>query len=390
MTATEQQTADVPDVFDVHDVEGGQAGEGVEAEVEALVGRIFEAGVATMELFAVELGLELGLYDVLAASHDPVTAAELADAAGIHPRYAREWLEQQTVAGLVAVDDAAAEAEQRRYSLPPATVAVLVDPHSLAHLAPFGAFAASLGQTLPKVVDAYRSGGGVSFGEYGTLLRDGQAALNRPHFETSLGEWVESGLPDIHARLAGGSGRVADLGCGSGWSSLAIAAAYPGTQVDGIDDDPASIEAARHNASSSGAQGVRFHVRDAAAPQLSPGYDLVLILEALHDMPQPVSALQAARELLAPGGAVLVMDERVADTFAEGIGNPVERFMYSASVVHCLPVGMSSQPSEGTGTIMRASTVRDYASRAGLTATVLPIEHDFWRFYRLDPSSGQE
>jgi hypothetical protein len=104
-------------------------------------------------------------------------------------------------------------------------------------------------------------------------------------------------------------------------------------------------------------------------------------------MPQPVEVLRAARELLAPGGAVLVLDERVADTLAEGIGQPIERFMYAASVGHCLPVGMSSEPSEGTGAVMRVSTVQEYARRAGLEVTVLPIEHDCWRFYRLDPST---
>ena len=361
----------------------------IEAAVEALVGRIFEAGVGTMELVTIQLGKELGLYDVL-AGETAVTSTELATKAGIHPRYAREWLEQQAVAGLLDVDDAHAEPAQRRYSLPPATVAVLVDEHSPAHLAPFGAFTVSLGQTFPQVLAAYRSGGGVSFGEFGLRLRDGQAALNRPQFETSLGGWIQTGLPDIHERLATSGGRIADLGCGCGWSTIALAAAYPAAEIDGIDDDPASIEAARGNGSDAGDQ-VRFHVRDAAQPQLPGGYDLVCILEALHDMAQPVDALRAARELLAPGGAVLVVDERVADTFAEGIGQPVERFMYSASVVHCLPVGMSSQPSEGTGTVLRTATVRDYAARAGLATSVLPVEHDFWRFYRLDPTtSGQE
>jgi 2-polyprenyl-3-methyl-5-hydroxy-6-metoxy-1,4-benzoquinol methylase len=157
--------------------------------------------------------------------------------------------------------------------------------------------------------------------------------------------------------------------------------------VDGVDDDSASIEAALRHATDARAGNVRFVARDAAEPGIEGRYDLVCILEALHDMPQPVEVLRAARELLAPGGAVLVLDERVADTLAEGIGQPIERFMYAASVGHCLPVGMSSEPSEGTGAVMRVSTVQEYARRAGLEVTVLPIEHDCWRFYRLDPST---
>ena len=158
-------------------------------------------------------------------------------------------------------------------------------------------------------------------------------------------------------------------------------------QVDGVDDDTASIEAAWRHATDAGAVNVRFVARDAAEPGIEGRYNLVCILEALHDMSQPVEVLRAASELLAPGGAVLILDERVADTFAEGIGQPIERFMYAASVVHCLPVGMSSEPSEGTGTVLRASIVEHYARRAGLDVTVLPIEHDCWRFYRLDPTT---
>ena len=126
---------------------------------------------------------------------------------------------------------------------------------------------------------------------------------------------------------------------------------------------------------------VRFEVRDAA--DLPPGsYDLVCVFEALHDMSDPVAVLGALRALRAEGGAVLVMDERVADSFAESDG-PIEAFLYGASVLHCLPVGMADQPSVGTGTVMRTDTVRAYAQAAGFAdIEVLPIEHDVFRFYR--------
>jgi 2-polyprenyl-3-methyl-5-hydroxy-6-metoxy-1,4-benzoquinol methylase len=374
MTVIEQDVGVAADESDV-----GEA-------IGALAGRIFEAGVGAMELIAVHLGKELGLYDVLAA-HDWVTAPELAGRAGIHPRYAREWLEQQAVAEFLTVDDPGAGPDERRYTLPPASAAVLADERSMAYLAPFGAFVVALGQTLPHVAAAYRTGGGLSFGGFGELVRDAQAALNRPQYETLLAGWVQAAVPDVHARLSMAGGRIADLGCGCGWSTIALSAAYPSAQVDGVDDDTASIEAARRHATDARASNVRFLARDAAEPGIDGRYDLVCILEALHDMPQPVEVLRADRELLAPGGAVLVLDERVADTLAEGIGQLIERFMHAASVGHCLPVGMSSEPSEATGTVMRVSTIHEYARRAGLELTVLPIEHDCWRFYRLDPST---
>jgi len=361
----------------------GEAGPAVDEEaIGALAGRVFEGGVAAFELIVVELGRQLGLYDVL-SEHGPVTPADLAKRADIHPRYAREWLEQQTIAGFLEVDDPGAPAEERTYRLPAVTAAVLVDQTSLAYLAPFATWIAAVGGTLPQVVEAYRTGGGVSFGGYGDLVRDAQAALNRPAFTQLLPDWVATGVPQVHAKLSEQGGRIADIGCGCGWSTIALGRAYPNARIDGLDNDEPSINAAQRNAATSGVDNVRFETRDAADPTLSGQYDLVCILEALHDMPHPVEVLTAARKLLTPGGSVLVMDERVADTFGS-VGDPIERLMYSASTIHCLVVGMAEDHSAGTGAVFRTSTLEEYAERAGLSVTVLPIEHDCWRFYRLD------
>jgi predicted O-methyltransferase YrrM len=360
-------------------------GAGPEVDEEAtgaLASRVFEGGVAAFELIAVELGRQLGLYDVL-SEHGPVTPADLAKHADIHPRYAREWLEQQTIAGFLEVDDPSATAEERTYRLPAVTAAVLVDQTSLAYLAPFGTWVAGVGGVLPQIVDAYRSGGGVSFGGYGDLVRDAQAALNRPAFTALLADWVMTSVPEVHTKLSVQGGRIADIGCGCGWSTIALGRAYPNARVDGLDNDEPSIEAARRNATTAGVGNVGFDTRDAADPSLTGQYDLVCIFEALHDMSHPVEVLTAARKLLAPAGSVLVMDERVADTFG-AVGDPIERLMYSASAIHCLLVGMADADSAGTGAVMRTSTLEEYADHAGLSVTVLPIEHDCWRFYRLD------
>jgi 2-polyprenyl-3-methyl-5-hydroxy-6-metoxy-1,4-benzoquinol methylase len=176
------------------------------------------------------------------------------------------------------------------------------------------------------------------------------------------------------------------VACGEGHSSIAIARAYPKVRVDGIDLDEKSIEAARRHLTDSDVQDrVDFHLRDAADPQLAGRYDLVYIHEALHDMSYPVEALRACRALLADGGSVVVGDERVADAFAAP-GDDIERFYYGFSVLHCLPVGMVGEGAAGTGTVMRTDTVRRYADEAGFGGfEVLPIENDFYRFYRLTP-----
>jgi Methyltransferase domain len=128
---------------------------------------------------------------------------------------------------------------------------------------------------------------------------------------------------------------------------------------------------------------VTFQVRDAGDPDLAGRYDLAFAFECIHDMANPVATLRAMRRLLGDGGTILIADERVADQFTAP-SDDVERLMYGFSILHCLPVGMVDQPSVGTGTVIRQSTMRGYAEAAGCRAVeVLPIEHDFFRFYRL-------
>jgi 2-polyprenyl-3-methyl-5-hydroxy-6-metoxy-1,4-benzoquinol methylase len=176
---------------------------------------------------------------------------------------------------------------------------------------------------------------------------------------------------------------VADLGCGAGWSSIGIARCYPGVRVDGIDLDAPSIELARANAHAHGvADRVRFAVADARDARLAGRYDLVIALEAVHDMADPVGVLRATRRLARPDGTVLVVDEHVGDVF--GHAAELEWMMYGWSVLHCLPVGMAEEGSVGTGAVMRASTLREYALEAGFREVeVLPVEHAQFRFYRL-------
>jgi hypothetical protein len=130
---------------------------------------------------------------------------------------------------------------------------------------------------------------------------------------------------------------------------------------------------------------VRPILHDASDPDLGGRYDLVTIFEALHDMNHPVEALKAARASLADGGSVVIADERVAERFTAP-GDEIDRLNYGFSVLHCLAVGLLDDDSAGTGTVMRPDTVRAYAAEAGFgRVDVLPIEHDFWRFYRLVP-----
>jgi SAM-dependent methyltransferase len=245
-------------------------------------------------------------------------------------------------------------------------------------------FAASA-RALPELMEAYRDGGGVSWEQLGDDARAGQADMNRPWYEHELAPALEK-APEVHKRLAAPGATVADIGCGAGWSTIALARAYPSATVRGLDVDEPSIAMARENAERAGlGDRVTFeHVDASTQPERT--YDVVFAFECIHDMPRPVDVLRTARESLADGGFMVVMDEAVADEFAPN-GDDLERLMYGFSMFICLPDGMSSQPSVGTGTVMRRSTLERYAKEAGFSRVeVLPTgEFGLWRFYLLRP-----
>ena len=357
-----------------------------ELQRDRFLERLLRSARGTFETFTVYMGHRLGYYATL-AGNQWTTIAELAEKTGTDRRYAKEWLEQQTSVGILEVEDTRTDEASRRFRLPAAHAEVLAEPESLNYLAPLSQIVVGAVRPVPRVLEAYRKGGGVPYGDDGADLREGQAAMNRAMFLKLMGsEWLPS-IPDLHARLgADPPARVADIGCGMGWSSIGIARAYPKVKVDGYDLDHPSVEAARHNAKDSAvADRVRFHVRHASDPALKGRYDLVAAFECVHDLADPVGALRTMLNLAGEDGSVLVMDERVADVFAPH-GSEVEQLLYGFSVLHCLPAGMADQPSVGTGTIMRADMLKRYAvTRVSATWKYLPIENFFFRFYRLKP-----
>ncbi len=361
----------------------------LETQVAAFAERLFRSGLAAFETASVALGRRLGLYEAL-TSHGPATPSALARVAGIDERYAREWLEQQAVAGLIEVTTEHTDPDRRVFGLSLAAQECLCRPESLASIGPLFDFYNAVGGVMPALERAYRSGEGVPYADYG--VHDIQGNFNKPAFLNLLAaEWLSS-IPGLAGRLAEPTARVAELGCGAGWAAIAIAEAWPQVRVDGYDLDEASVAAARQNAAVAGVgDRVRFELADVAETgafgEGDGGYDLVLAFEMLHDLPRPVEALETMRRLGAPGATYLVVDERVEDSFAAPAENPMERFFYVASVLHCLPAGRTEPDSVATGAVMRAETLRGYAEAAGFGGVeVLPIEHDMFRFYRLEES----
>ena len=272
----------------------------------------------------------------------PLSPTELADAAGIHPRYAREWLEQQAVAGIldVALDG---DAGPRRYALPAEHAVALLDEESLAYV---GAVA-GLPDTIARVAAAPARR--VPQRWRCAVRRRTRSTTCRPrstgrHSRTC---WPANGcrpIPGLVERLGQDGAEAAEVGCGEGWAAIALAQAFPSLRVLAIDTDEASIAAARRHAAHAGVQDrVRFEVCDASDParRADKGrFDLVSAFEMLHDVSNPVGVLRAMKDAAKHDGVVFVMDERTAEEFTAP-GDLIERFLYAASVVHCLPAGMA-------------------------------------------------
>ena len=350
---------------------------------DELADRIFEACNATWDVLTIHIGRKLGFYAALAAS-GPMTSPELAAATAADERYVREWLEQQTVTGILDVDTPNLPSGHRRFSLDPAYAEVLLDEDSLAYLGPAASMTAAAAATLPSVMGAFANGGGVGWDVFGEDMRRGQGDINRPLLLHVLGpEWLAS-LSDVDTALRVPGARAAEIGAGVGWGAIGVARTYPEVTVVGYDIDPPSVVAAAANAADLGvADRTEFRAVDPAQDPSAEAYDLVFAVECIHDMADPVPVLAAMRAMVKDGGTVLVIDERTADVFDPQAGD-MERFFYGFSITTCLPDGLSHAPSVGTGTVMRRSTLESFATEAGFTTvTVAPIDHEQFRVYQL-------
>jgi SAM-dependent methyltransferase len=343
--------------------------------------RIFASGLGAIETLTVYLGDRLGWYAALADG--PRTAGQLAAATGTDERYAREWLEQQAVIGYLTTDPSL-PADERRYTLPAGLAEVLSDTHSLVFLAPLARMVVAAAQRAPELLEAYRTGGGVGWEEFGEDARMSQSDMNRPWFEHRLGDTLAQ-VPAVHDVLGRPGARIAEVGFGGGWASIALARAYPEARVDGYEIDGPSVEMARRHAEEAGVSDrVTFHLVDGSDLPEKGAFDAAFAFECVHDMADPVGVLAAVRDAVKPDGLVVVMDEAVGEQFTAP-GDDVERLMYGFSTLICLPDGRSHTPSAATGTVMRPATLEGYAREAGFAGLeILPVEDfSFFRFYRL-------
>jgi SAM-dependent methyltransferase len=345
---------------------------------DAFADRVFASALGAIDIYSIHIGNELGFYKTL-RREESMSAPALAAATGVAERYAREWLEQQATSGILTVDQSG---DTDMFVLPSEHADVLADELNGSYLVPLARMLSTSGMNMERLLDAYRSDSGVSWDEFGRGMRHSQADMNRPFFQNDLSKIV-SGIPSAHQRMSRVGARVADVGCGAGWSTIALAEAYPDAMLTGFDIDHPSIEMAVANADEAGvSERVSFSSADII--EVDEHYDLAFAFECIHDMSQPVPVLAAMRRMVGDTGIVVVMDEAVGEEFT-GTGGDVEKLMYGFSLLVCLPDGLSSRPSVGTGTVIRPPTLQAYARDAGFTRFASLTEAGFFRFYELAP-----
>jgi 2-polyprenyl-3-methyl-5-hydroxy-6-metoxy-1,4-benzoquinol methylase len=301
--------------------------------VQRFAGQVLSDLSASYGGAMVNIGHRLGLYRALAAA-GPLTPDELAARTETHPRYVREWLYSQMAGGYVL-----AHPDSDRFELPVEHAAVLADEDSPLCMAPAFAAAGSLYLDEDKTVAIFRNGAGMPWSEHHPRLFEAVEAFFRTGYRVNLTPvWIPK-LDGIEERLAAG-GRVADVGCGHGASTLLLARAYPRSEIVGFDSHAASIEIARARAAEAGlAERVRFEVADAKSFGGGP-YDLICFMDAYHDLGDPHLAAAHSRPLLSTDGSLMLVEPFASARLHENIG-PVARLYYAASTAICTPNALS-------------------------------------------------
>lgn len=340
-----------------------------EAKLHQFVGQMLGDLGGAASVAMVRIGDALGLYKAL-HTKGPMNSGELAASVGGSERYLREWLAQQAASNYLAYDP-----ETRKFSLPAEQAMVFAVEDSPVYL--MGAFdlMASMVENQSKVEHAFRHGGGVAWGDQGTCLFCAVARFFRPSYHNHLiGGWLPA-LDGVVAKLERGA-RVADIGCGHGWSTVMMAKAFPNSQFVGYDFHPASIEAAHTHAAAHGAGGnVSFEV-GTAKDFAATGLDLVTFFDCLHDMGDPAGAAAHVRSALKSDGTWMVVEPMAGDTVESNL-NPVGRLFYAASTMVCVPTSLSQEVGTALGAQAGEARLREVIAAGGFGSVRRATETPF-------------
>ncbi|MCW2724104.1 MAG: rebM2 [Frankiales bacterium] len=307
--------------------------------LDGLLGQVIGDLGAAVTVPLVRLGDKLGLFQSMAGTGS-VSADELAERTGLSARYVQEWLLAMAASGYVDYKG------DGQYELSPEQAELFANPDSPAYVAGGFQNMTAAVRSQDRLADAFRTGDGMGWHEHHPDMFEGTERFFRPGYLANLtSSWIPS-LPGLEAQLQQG-GRIADVGCGLGASTRIMADSYPAATLVGIDYHDASVEQAREKAAAAGLSD-RVTFEQAGAQELTGEYDLITFFDCLHDMPDPLSALQSARAALREEGWVMLV-EPISGDMVEDVLNPVGRLFAGASVLICLPSGLSAEPRAGLG-----------------------------------------
>lgn len=310
-------------------------------KLHTFVGKMLGDLGGAMSVPTVRIGIRLGLFDAL--TQGPATSAELAQRTGLAERYVREWAMAQACSGYLGLD-----ADTDAFSLSPEAAMVFSAKDSPVYLA--GAFdlVAAMIEAEPKVEAAFRTGAGVGWGESASCLFCATGAFFRPGYVNNIVQsWIPA-LDGVEAKLASGA-RVADIGCGVGFSTLLMAKAFPHAEFIGYDFHGPSIDDARRHAMDHGlADRVTFEV--ARAKDIAESeFDLITAFDCLHDMGDPEGCARHVRSRLKSDGTWLICEPIAADHAVDNVGSPVSRLYYNASTMICVPTSLDQEVGAALG-----------------------------------------
>jgi SAM-dependent methyltransferase len=340
-----------------------------EAKLHQFIGQMLSdlGGAASVAL--VRVGDALGLYKTL-HERGPVTVAELAAEAGVNQRYLREWLSHQAASNYVSYDPAT-----EKFTLPPEQAMVFaVDDSPVSMIGAFDVMAAML-ENGEKVKPAFKTGSGVPWSEQASCLFCATARFFRPGYHNNLvSNWLPA-LDGVIEKLQRGA-RVADVGCGHGWSTVLMAKAFPNSQFIGYDFHPSSIGHAVAHAQEHGVTAnTRFQVAT-AKNYPEKDFDLVTFFDCLHDMGDPAGASAHVRQSLKPDGAWMIVEPMAGDRLEDNL-NPVGRIYYAASTVGCVATSLAQEVGAALGAQAGEARLREVITAGGFRAVRRAAETPF-------------
>lgn len=312
-----------------------------EEKLEAFAGKVMTDIAGAMGVLMAFIGDRAGTYQALRA-HGPITAVDLAKEIGHQPLYLREWLHANAAHGYVDYNPS-----NETFSMSPEQALIMSEEGHPACMQGFLQAIVSQMETHDKAYETFVSGDGRPWGDHSTCLFCGTDRFFRPGYEANLLEnWIPA-LDGIKDRLEDG-GRIADIACGHGSSTVLMAKAFPKATIYGIDFHGPSIEQAREKAKAAGVENVEFQVAKAQDFE-GEDFDLACIFDALHDMGDPVGAVTHIQETLKPDGSFMLVEPLAGDSLSENL-HPLGAIYYSFSTVVCTPCSLSQPGAMGLGT----------------------------------------